>query len=302
MANRRVLVIHYSQTGQLTELLQRITGPLVEAGIHVDHLPIEPLVPFPFPWSRVSFFNTFPESIGRVPMPLRPFSVAEGPYDLIILGYTIWYLSPSIPINSFLLHPQAREIIKDRPVLTVIGSRNMWVMAQQYVRERIAAIGGTPVGNIAVVDRSGNLTSVITIIRWMFWGRKDPFLVFPHAGIRAGDIEGASRFGTLIAEQLMHGSLSGLNEALLRLGSAQIKPTLLVLERRATFVFGKWRRFIMARAQADPQSRIHRVKIFSIALPVLIFLVAPLSALSVKVLGLVKGRALRKEIESLLRY
>ena len=44
------------------------------------------------------------------------------------------------------------------------------------------------------------------------------------------------------------------------------------------------------------------MKFFSIALPMLIFLVAPLSALSVKVLGLVKGRTLRKEIEALLRY
>ncbi len=302
MAPKRVLVIHYSQTGQLTELLQRITGPLVEAGIHVDHLPIEPLVPFPFPWSRVAFFNAFPESTGREPMPLRPFSAAEGPYDLIILGYTIWYLNPSIPITSFLLHPQARGIIQGRPVLTVIGSRNMWVMAQEYVRERITALGGSLVGNIAVVDRSGNLTSVITIIRWMFWGRKDPFLVFPHAGIRSADIQGASRFGDLLADHLKGGSLEGINDALLRMGSARIKPTLLVLERRATFVFGKWRRFIMARAHANPQSRIRRVKFFSIALPMLIFLVAPLSALSVKVLGLVKGRTLRKEIEALLRY
>lgn len=302
MAPKRVLVIHYSQTGQLTELLKRITKPLEEAGMHVDHLPIEPLVPFPFPWSRVAFFNTFPESTGREPMPLRPFSAAEGHYDLIILGYTIWYLNPSIPITSFLLHPQARTIMQGRPVLTVIGSRNMWVMAQEYVRERIAALGGSLVGNIAVVDRSGNLTSVITIIRWMFWGRKDPFLVFPHAGIRAADIEGASRFGVLLAEHLKRGSLVGLNEELLRMGSARIKPTLLVLERRATFVFGKWRRFILARARTDPQSRIRRVKFFSIALPVLIFLVAPLSALSVRILGALKGRALRQEIDRLLRY
>lgn len=299
---KRVLVVHYSQTGQLTELLDRVTGPLRTAGHQVDHLRIEPAVPYPFPWSRVDFFNTFPESVSHEPLPLKPFDPPVGPYDLVILGYSIWYLNPSIPVNSFLLHPAARSLLGGRPVLTVIGSRNMWVMAQEYVRQRITDAGGRPVGNIAVVDRSGNLTSVITIIRWMFWGRKDPFLVFPRAGIRQEDIDAAARFGPVIGDHMERGDWAGLNPALLALGSARIEPTLLVLERRATFIFGKWRRFILARAHKDPGSRLRRVKFFSIALPILIFLVAPLSALSVRILGLVKGRRLRAEIEQLLRY
>lgn len=299
---KRVLVVHYSQTGQLSELLDRVTAPIQLAGHQVDHLRIEPAEPYPFPWTRVSFFNTFPESVGHEPMPLKPFDPPAGPYDLVILGYSIWYLNPSIPINSFLLHPTARTLLGGRPVLTVIGSRNMWVMAQEYVRRRIAEAGGHPVGNIAVVDRSGNLTSVVTIIRWMFWGRKDPFLVFPRAGIRQEDIEAAARFGPVISDHLERGDLAGLNPALLALGSARIKPTLLVLERRATFIFSKWRAFILARAAQDPGSRLRRVKFFSIALPILIFLVAPLSALSVRILGLVKGQRLRAEIEHLLRY
>lgn len=300
---KRVLVIHYSQTGQLSELLDRIIAPLKAAGVEVDHLPVRPEKPFPFPWSRVAFFNTFPESVGRGPIPLAPFQVpGEGPYDLVILGYTIWFLNPSVPINSFLLHPQARALLAGRPVLTVIAPRNMWVMAQEYVRGRIAEAGGRPVGNISVVDRSGNLTSVITIIRWMFRGRKDPFLVFPHAGIRQEDMAGAGRFGTLIADHLERGTLNVLNEDLLKAGAARIKPTLLVLERRALFIFGKWRRFIMAKADRDPGSRIRRVKIFSVALTTLIFVVAPLSALSVRIMSLLKGRRLRAEIERILQY
>ena len=300
---KRVLVIHYSQTGQLTALLDRIVAPLREAGIAVDHMPLRPATPYPFPWTRVSFFNCFPEAVGHDPVPLEPLALApEGPYDLVVLGYTIWFLNPSLPINAFLLHPQAKAMLSGRPVLTVIAPRNMWVMAQEYVRGRIAEDGGRPVGNIAVVDRSGNLTSVITIIRWMFTGRKEPFLFFPRAGIRKADIDGAARFGPLIAEHVKNGALDRLNSALLAAGSAHIAPTLLVLERRALFVFGKWRRFILARAERDPASRIRRVKFFSRALPVLIFIVSPLSALSVRLMGLIHGKRLRAEIARILTY
>ncbi|MBX2972600.1 MAG: dialkylresorcinol condensing enzyme DarA [Flavobacteriales bacterium] len=299
---KRVLVIHYSQTGQLTGLLERIVSPLTQAGIHVDHLAIRPQKPYPFPWSRLTFFNAFPEAVGRDTIPLEPFEVPEGPYDLVILGYTIWYLNPSIPTNSFLLHPQARACLEGRPVLTVIAPRNMWVMAQEYVRGRIADAGGRPVGNISVVDRSGNLTSVVTVIRWMFWGRKDPFLVFPHAGIRQKDMDGAARFGPIIADHLQRDALADLNPALLVAGSARIAPTLLVLERRGLFIFGKWRRFIIAKADRAPASRIRRVKFFSVALPIIIFLAAPISGLSVRIMGLLKGRALKAEIARILRY
>lgn len=220
----------------------------------------------------------------------------------MILGYTIWFLNPSLPTNAFLSHPRAPVLLNGRPVLTVIAPRNMWVMAQEYVRGRISAAGGKPVGNIAVVDRSGNLTSVITIIRWMFRGKKDPFLVFPRAGIRQEDIDGAARFGPIIAEHVKKGTIAELNPALLATGAARIAPTLLILERRALFVFGKWRRFILAKADRDPSSRIRRVKFFSRALPVLIFIVSPISGLSVRLMGLLRGARLRAEIARILTY
>ncbi|HRT53257.1 MAG TPA: hypothetical protein P5291_04200, partial [Flavobacteriales bacterium] len=89
---------------------------------------------------------------------------------------------------------------------------------------------------------------------------------------------------------------------LLATGAARIAPTLLILERRALFVFGKWRRFILAKADRDPSSRIRRVKFFSRALPVLIFIVSPISGLSVRLMGLLRGARLRAEIARILTY
>lgn len=47
---KKVLIIHYSQTGQLTEILRSIAGPLRQsADITVDFAQIKPRKPYPFP-------------------------------------------------------------------------------------------------------------------------------------------------------------------------------------------------------------------------------------------------------------
>ena len=299
---KKVLVIHYSQTGQLTAVLQALCAPLVQAGVQVDHLPIEPETPYAFPWSRMGFFGVFPEAVHGDPVPLRPMEPPSGPYDLIILGYTIWYLNPSIPVNSFLKQAQGTSLFRDTPVLTVIGARNMWVHAQQKVRALLIGSGGRPVGNIVAEDRSSNMVSLVTIIRWMFWGRKDAFLFFPPAGIREADIAANARFAPVILEHLRAGQWEGFNARLLALGSARIKPALLILEKRALVLFGKYRAFILAKADRDPRSRERRVAAFSVVLPIGAFILSPITALSTFLVSLFRHKAIEREVNELLKY
>lgn len=299
---KRILVIHYSQTGQLTEVLRSLCAPLVDAGCTVEHLAIEPLVPYAFPWTRMRFFGVFPEAVNGDPIDLKPVEPRSAHYDLVILGYTIWYLNPSIPIHSFLKHPDATAILKDRPVLTVIGARNMWVNAQQKVRGLVAGLGGRVVGNILAEDRSPNMVSLVTIIRWMFWGRKDPFFVFPAAGIRQDDIASMARFGPIISKSLNAGTINSVNTALLESGSARIKPSLLVLEKRALVLFGKYRNYILAKVAKDPASRERRVGVFSVVLPIGAFILSPITALATTLMSVVRKKMLKKEIGELLRY
>ena len=47
-------------------------------------------------------------------------------------------------------------------------------------------------GHIALADRSANLLSLVTILRWMLTGKKDAFLFFPAAGVSQADIDHAS--------------------------------------------------------------------------------------------------------------
>src|ERR1700704_6614184 len=48
---KRVLVVHFSQTGQLTRVKQRLLSPLAEASdVELVEEVLRPRKPYPFPW------------------------------------------------------------------------------------------------------------------------------------------------------------------------------------------------------------------------------------------------------------
>ncbi|MBK9700302.1 MAG: hypothetical protein IPO79_09445 [Flavobacteriales bacterium] len=64
---KRVLVIHYSQTGQLSALLDRIVVPLQAAGMVVDHLPLRPATPLSVPVDAPHLLQLLPRGGGPRP-------------------------------------------------------------------------------------------------------------------------------------------------------------------------------------------------------------------------------------------
>ena len=44
---KRVLVVYYTQSGQLKEIIDSVLSPLTE--VTIDFLPIDTATPFPFP-------------------------------------------------------------------------------------------------------------------------------------------------------------------------------------------------------------------------------------------------------------
>ena len=156
---KNVLIIHYSQSGQLTEILNNLILPFSsDDEIVITNYIIEMEKEFPFPWNKSAFFNAFPESFLQIPDEIKEPSneIFEKQYDLIILGYQVWYLSPSIPVNSFLKSTFAKQLFKNTPVITVIGARNMWVKAQEKMKVLLSDLEANLVGNIALVDRNYN--------------------------------------------------------------------------------------------------------------------------------------------------
>ena len=203
---KNVIVIYYTQSGQLEKIAQNIAKPFLnDQEISVTFYNIEMEKPFPFPWTKADFFDAFPESFLQIPAPIHNPSqdILNKKYDLVILAYQVWYLPPSIPINSFLKSDFGQQIIKNTPVVTVIGARNMWIMAQEKMKNSLVAANAKLVGNIALVDRHINHISVITIVHWMFTGKQTNYLgFFPKPGVADEEILNSSKFGEIILKHL----------------------------------------------------------------------------------------------------
>ena len=244
----RILVIYYTQSGQLKQIADNFVAPFVGAGIPVDYYEIEMETPFPFPWNNEAFFGAFPESFLQLPQPIKPVPTAimEREYSLVVLAYQVWYLSPSIPMTSFLKSEQASCLLSGKPVVTLSGTRNMWIKAQEKIAEMLKKHNAPIVANVALTDRHHNHISVLTIVHWLFTGKKDRYLgVFPKAGVSEKDMASASLYGEMVLKQMQTGIYTpDLQKEIVAQGGVRIKPFLLSAEKKANRLFGIWARLI----------------------------------------------------------
>lgn len=273
---RNVLVIYFSQSGQLKEIADNIANPLIDdPEVNVVFYNIEMETPFPFPWNKESFFDAFPESFMQIPAKLKPVpqAVLDVKYDLILFHYQVWFLSPSIPVNSFLKSPEAKQLLNNTPVVTISGSRNMWFLAQEKVKALLKQNGALLKGNIALVDRAGNLISVITIVEWMFSGKKEKHLgVFPLPGVSQNDIDDAVKFGNTINTALKSNDFDSLQLRLLDQEAVKVSPYLVAVDKKGNYVFSKWTKIITKR----PDKRKKLLRIFVIYLVLAIWVISPI--------------------------
>src|SRR5690554_194118 len=112
--NKKILVIYYSQTGQLKEIAQNLMKPFEGSKEYeVNYYNVQPVTDFPFPWSNAAFFGAFPESFQQIPVDIQPppAHILQQDYDLIILAYQIWFLTPSISMNSFMKSEYATSLL-----------------------------------------------------------------------------------------------------------------------------------------------------------------------------------------------
>jgi hypothetical protein len=246
---KKVLAIYYSQSGQLEEIIGHFTAPLVEAGVSVETVRVRPVTEYPFPWTTAQFYSVMPDCVLGVTHGLQPFSLREKNYDLIILGYQAWFLSPSIPVNSLLQDQTFQSILKNTPVITITGARNMWLNAFAGVKQHLLRAGALLVGNIALVDRHPNHISFVTIFHWLLGGKKDRYLgFFPYPGVSASDIAHTSVFGDIVLGHLRaDGSWTGLQEELMQQKAVELKYSLLLLETKAIPTYFVWANFIVKR-------------------------------------------------------
>ncbi|MEO6729878.1 MAG: hypothetical protein ABIN01_01585 [Ferruginibacter sp.] len=270
--SKNILVIYYSQSGQLGDIIESFISPLLEKGNTVETIRVQPLQPYPFPWTGKSFFAQMPDAILHVPTALQPFKLKENKYDLIVLGYQAWFLSPSIPVNSILQDPEVRAVIKNTPVITITGARNMWISAMEDLKRILKVAEAKLVGNIVLVDKHHNFVSFVTILYWMFTAKKDRYLnIFPVPGVADEDIINTKTYGSIAQKHLDSGSWDSLQQQLVQQKAVEVKYNLMFIESKAKRIFGLWAQFIAKR-----KKRTAWLVAFKYYLLIALFIAAPI--------------------------
>ena len=302
---KRVLTISYSQSGQIDRILDSICEPMRSAGVEVTRATIQLKRPYPFPWPLAQFFNVFPETVyedGPEVSLHAPEDVELDAknFDLVIIGYQVWFLAPSLPVSSFLRTKEAENVLSGRRVITVIGCRNMWLMAQERMKARLNRLGAVLIDNIALTDRGNSAMTFLSTPIWVLTGHRGPWLngIVPRAGVPDADIKKAARFGRAISEAVLEREAEDRTPMLTGLGAVRINDKLIQSEKAGTRSFAIWGKFL--RWIGPPQSGLRQLVLcfFVLFLIVLILTVVPIVAIA----KVVFRPFMRKRIEAERAY
>ena len=278
---KKVLVIQYSQTGQLTDVVASICKPLEHSNdIQLVIETLEPAKPYPYPWTFFEFLDTFPESVYLDPPELRPISVsADEDFDLVILAYQVWYLSPSLPITGFLKSSEGKKLLAGKPVVTVIGCRDMWAMAQETMKSLLTAVGARLVDNVVLTDQGSSMASFVTTPHWLLTGKKDAFWGFPPAGISKQEVKRASRFGMALEEGLKNDREKLATPMLSGLEAVSADIGLIKSEKLGYRSFRIWGKLIRKVGKPSDPRRKPVLAIYVLFLVMIIITVVPINML-----------------------
>lgn len=269
---KKVLAIYYSQSGQLEKIIDNFCAPFINAGADVEKVRIQLKNDFDFPWTTKRFFSVMPDCVLDVPHELAPFQFKQSSYDLIVLGYQPWFLSPSIPFTSLLHNSTFLNVVKNTPVITVTGVRNMWVNAFERIKPMLKGAGANHVGTVALYDRHLNLVSIFTIFHWMLKGKKDRYLgFFPLPGVADADIENTMNFGKIALLHLQTNNWNGLQQELIKAKAVDPKYHLMFIEGKAGIMFKLWAKLISKK-----QNKTFWLALFKYYLLIALFIAAPL--------------------------
>ncbi len=216
-----------------------------------------------------------PETVLEEQIELQPYSLKREKYDLIIIGYQPWFLSPSLPVTALLKDQHFKNILKDTPVATIIGARNMWLNSQESVVRWIEEAGGIMVANVPFIDKVQNHISALTILHWMLTGKKTKKWGFlPLPGVSHRDINEAGKFGKALAIATEKDNYEGVQKDILNKGGIYIESSIMLIESRAKKLFTIWANLIK-RKGTTPEKRTFWVSLFKWYLLIALFGISP---------------------------
>ncbi|MDR1525989.1 MAG: hypothetical protein LBS79_12165, partial [Tannerella sp.] len=135
--------------------------------------------------------------------------------------------------------------------------------------------GGRYAGFISLQDKAANLISVITIIRWLFYNRKEATRILPAAGVSPENIRHAEVFGQIIRDALERDDFSGLQAGLMRERAVTFLPIVYFIEKNGHRIWGQWAKFILRKGPYKDPKREPYLRIFCAYLFFVLYAVSP---------------------------
>lgn len=257
-----VRVYWYSQTGQLKETVDAFVGPLVEAGWTVDWREVVPHEDYPFPWSARQFFGLLgeaadPSAVVDVSVEREPAVEADRAPDLVVFGFQVWYLAPSVPMRSAMA--KFSDQFAGMPVVGLTACRNMWYSAAVAVRYRVDELGGRYLGTVAAIDGAHPGVTFVTTLRWLLTGKRAPFAFFPRAGVGMEQLTRVRAAGHAVAAATADGDTAFADrvvDALGRTDAAVVEPTIAAADLLAARFFGRWAGWVRSARPGLPRALV----------------------------------------------
>ena len=268
-------MIFYSQAGQTEKAIESFVKGFPPA-LKYDIARIQPREAFSFPWKMSRFFRVFPRCIRGLTSEIEPLGIHWENYDLVILGYQVWFLTPSLPIQAF-LKSQSAEGLRGKKVITLLTCRNLWYSASCWIQERLTKLGAYHLGQVTVCELSPIWASFVTTPRWMLTGKKGPFVIFPAAGISEQEFAKLEAKGRKIADSwLVSGRISVVASEL----SSNLRSVALeLMDRIGNRFFKIWGLVFSVLGPQEGLWQDFLLVFFRISLVTLIVTVAPVTVL-----------------------
>lgn len=275
---RKALLIYYSQCGQTKKALEDFSVEL-EKSFELKKLEISPKNPYEFPWKITNFFRAFPRCVKEDYPEIASLDVKllKTEYDLVVIGYQVWFLSPSLPILSLFNDKTFKELINGKNVVAIITSRNMWISAVAIINKKLNALGAKSIKNLVLCDTAPAWATFVTTPRWMLTGKKEAFSIFPEAGIAKDEFARATLFASKIINNASVGELVSCSH---HQSSANI-----TMEKIGRPFFECWAAIIFALTHNDGIFRDFLLVLFRINLVLLILTLLPAVSIYMMIRG-----------------
>jgi len=262
---KNLLVIYYSQTGRLKEIISNFAKSWNDS-FNIDFVEIK-CDSIPFPMSYKQFFDVFPETVLKIPSEIH-YTIQEKEYDCIILGFQPWFLHISVPINSFMQTDDFKKLVKNKPVILVADSRNTWRNGLNEVITETEKNAGNIKGSFVFRDIAKNRRGVARLLNLLSGEKKSADKTSSVGGISQEIIDSASIYGAKALE-----ALNEENRVYTIIPHVDEEVTSIKYEQWAIDKYSKWAKFI---SKNNFKHRKLRLLLFQTWLTFMFFVLSPL--------------------------